>query len=254
MALLRNSVFVALAICALTSTQAQVSTINSAVLQPRVFNDVPGATMTAVNDYPSFITLSEIGVSAPTGFADRDVWRVSNNGTAPYALANNDYFHISVDLTLTGTPISPRKEAGLLLSGAASGDIQFIVNTDGHEVVQFGGISFYSFNVNNGITYNSGDKITLGMFYFDHNGKNALMFSANGINSPIFDFGPTVGSGSDGIGNGSTLGGYLQVVNDPANPSNGGSASFANITVVPEPSVMGLLALGLGTLLLRRRS
>ena len=228
-----------------TGASAQISSINSAVIQSRVFNDVPGATFSGINSYPSFIALSESGVSQATGFANRDVWRFSNNGSAPYSFAHNDYFTASMTLTLTGNPITPRKEGGWLFSTASNGDIQFIVNTDGHEVVQFGGISFYSFNANNGITYNSGTPITLGLSYFlDSNNKSALQFSANGVASPVFEFGPTVGSGALDIGDGSTLGGYLQVVNDPASSGNSGSALFQNITITPEPSAYALFGCG----------
>jgi len=238
-----------LALGCATEALAQVTSINSAVITPRVFNDVPGATFFPVNQYPSAVSLSEFGVSAPTGYANRDVWQFSNNGTAPYQFQNNDYFNASFTLTLLGFPISPRKEAGFLFSTASQGDIQFVVNTDGHEVVQFGGISFYSFNANNGMTYNSGDAITLGMRYFmDGNGDNALQFSANGVTSPVFDFAPGAG-----IGNGSTLGGYLQVQNDPSNPGNGGQAIFQHIAI-PEPGTLSLLSLGVCAFLLRRRN
>ena len=235
---------------------AQVSSINSAIIQQRVFNDVPGAIFTGVNNYPTLISLSEQGVSSPTGFANRDLWRFSNNGTTAYQFQHDDHFRTSFTLNLTANSASPRREAGFLFSTASEGDIQFIVNTDGHEVVQFGGISFYSFNANNGITYNSGDNITLGMSYFvDGNGKNALQFSANGVNSPVFEFGPSVGSGALDIGDGSTLGGYFQIVNDPANAANGGVATFRtiSITAVPEPSAFALLSLGILPLLFRRR-
>ncbi len=249
-----TSIGVLIGLLAATAAYAQVNTINSAIINSRVFNDVPGAVFTGINNYPSLISLSESGVSAATGFANRDTWQFSNNGATAYQFAHNDYFNVSFDLTLTGSPISPRKEAGLLFSTASNGDIQFIVNTDGHEVVQFGGISFYSFNVNNGITYNSGQTIHLGMSYFlDGSGKNALQFSANGVYSPVFEFGPTVGSGALDIGDGSTLGGYLQVVNDPANPSNSAIAVFGNISIVPEPSVLALVASGLVPLLAVRR-
>ena len=241
-------------LAAATGAYAQIGTINSAVIQSRVFNDIPGATFTGVNNYPSLISLSESGVSAATGFANRDVWRFSNNGTTAYSFQNGDYFQASFTLNLTGNPITPRKEAGFLFSSVDQGDIQFIVNTDGHEVVQFGGFSFYSFNVNNGITYNSGDNITLGMDYFKAgSGKNALQFFANGVASPVFEMGPGNGSGALDIGNGSTLGGYFQIVNDPANPANSGTAVFGNISVVPEPSTLALLGLGCLALRLRRR-
>lgn len=252
--------YAALVCCGILFTNtimAQVSSINSAIIQSRVFNDVPGAVFTGINNYPGSISLSEAGVSAPTGFANRDQWRFSNNGATPYSFQHNDYFTASMTLNLTGNPITPRKEAGFLFSTASNGDIQFIVNTDGHEVVQFGGISFYSFSDTthaSHVSYNSGDNITLAMSYFlDGNGKNALQFSANGISSPVFEFGPSVGSGALDIGDGSTLGGYFQIVNDPNNPSNSGTALFSNITITPEPSVFALVAGGIVTFTLRRK-
>lgn len=241
---------------------AQVYTINSAVVSPRVFQDVPGAaltTTTTVANYPSIpsmISFNEQNVSAPSGFANRDVWQFSNDGSSAYQINNGDYFNASFDLTLTGDPISPRKEAGIIFSTASNGDIQFIVNTDGHEVVQFGGISFYSFSANGIVSYDSGDTINLGMSYFmDGNGKNALQFFANGNASPVYEFGPSAGSGALDIGDGSKLGGYFQIVNDPANPSNAGTAVFSNIEIVavPEPGTLAILGLGIAAFVWRRR-
>jgi hypothetical protein len=231
---------------------AQVSSINSAFVSNRVFNNVPGAALTSFNLYPGIVLFGETGVSAPSGFANRDVWQFSNNGgVSAYQFQNTNYFDASMTLQLTGSPIAPRKEAGFLFSTANFGDIQFIVNTDGHEVVQFGGVSFYSFSANNIVSYNSGDTIKLEIDYFPAlDGNNAIQFFANGNGSPIVEFAP-----GSGIGNGSTLGGYFQIVNDSANPSNGGSAVFGNISItpVPEPAVFALLGLGVLPLVLRRR-
>jgi len=231
---------------------AQVSTINSAVVNPRAFNDIPGATLTTVATYPSVISFNEQNVSQAGGFANRDRWSFSNNGgTSAYAFANNDYFQVSMSLTLTGSPISPRKEAGFLLS-TIGGDGQFIVNTDGHEIVAFGGpLPFYAFPS----TFNSGDTITLGMNYFmdSATGLRSIIYSANGVNSPTL----ALSNLEQGIIDGSSLGGYFQIVNDPNNPLNSGSAAFGNISIVPEPSVFALLSLGilpLGFALRRRRA
>ena len=241
------SIIVGVSLVAAGAASAQVSSINSAVLNARVFNDVPGAVGTYINNYPGSISLGEAGISAPTGFANRDVWQFSNNSSTPYAFQDGNYFTASFSLQVTDTADSPRKEAGFLFSTVSNGDIQFIVNTDGHEVVQFGGISFFSFNSSFGLSYNSGQTITLQMSYFkDGAGNNALQFWANGLATPVFEFGPTVGSGALDIGNGSTLGGYFQIVNDPNNLNNGGTALFSNIAIssVPEPSLIALLGLG----------
>jgi hypothetical protein len=127
---------------------------------------------------------------------------------------------------------SPRKEAGFLFNNLngnfPGGDLQFIVDSDGHEVVQFGGISFYAFAPSYVPPYFTGTTIRLGMKYFQaKDGNNAVQFSANGIFSPVFEFPPGAG-----IGNGNTLGGYFQIVNDPADPNNAGTASFRGINII----------------------
>src|SRR5882724_7470545 len=156
---------------------AQISTINSAVFTPRQFNDVPAATLTVVSNYPSLISFEEQNVSKPTGFANRDSWHFSNNsGVTPYAFSNNVYWTMSMTVTLTGDPISPRKEAGFVFNHPNNDGGEFIVNTDGHEFVAFGGfLPFYAFPR----TFNSGDTVTLGITNFrDSNGKNAIIYSA----------------------------------------------------------------------------
>ena len=240
------AIFVAVAV---PGSYAQVSSINSINIKEREFNDVPGAGLTKLYNYPFYVSWSETGVSAPTGFANRDVWRFSNNGGATaYAFNNNEFFSVSMNLRLSGIPIAPRKEAGFLLD-TIGGQGQFIVNTDGHEVVAFGGpFPFYAFPA----TYNSGDSITLGMTYFldPVTGKRSIIYTANGVNSPVLPFTNL----EQGIIDGSTLGGYFQIANDPANPNNQGMAQFGNIVIVPEPSALALLGLGALGFLLRRKA
>ena len=79
-------------------------------------------------------------------------------------------------VTLTGDPISPRKEAGFVFNNPLNDGGEFIVNTDGHEFVAFGGfLPFYAFPRN----FNSGDTVTMGLTVFkDSNGKNAIIYSA----------------------------------------------------------------------------
>jgi hypothetical protein len=217
------STFIGLA--AALGANAQISTINSATYHPREFNDVPGSTLTVVSNYPSLISFNDQNVSKPSGFANRHVWRFSSNsGATAYQFSNDDFFSAFMTVTLTGNPIAPRKEAGFLFD-TLGGQGQFIVNTDGHEVVVFGGpLPFYKFP----IAFNSGDTIRLGMTYFkDIDGKRKIIYYAGCLQSPPLEFTNL----EQGIINGSTLGGYFQIVNASSIPSNSGSAVYQNITI-----------------------
>ncbi len=212
---------------AANATYAQISAINSAIIHPREFNDVPGSTLTVVSNYPALIAFDDQNVSAPSGFANRHVWRFSSDsGATAYQFKNDDFFSVSMTVTLTGEPISPRKEAGFLLS-SIGGDGQFIVNTDGHEVVAFGGpFPFYAFPK----TFNSGDTITLGMTYFLNSaGKRSVIYTANCLQSPPLEFSNL----EQGIIDNSTLGAYFQIVNASSNPTNSGTVGFQNIKIGP---------------------
>jgi hypothetical protein len=262
-----NVTICGLCLAAVTGAYAQVSSINSAIITPRVFNDVPGAAGTYINNLGNpqndtlSISLGEAGMSAATGYADRDIWQFAN-GAGAYNFQNNDYFSASFSLTLTGsgTP-GIDLEAGFLFSnpsGSFGGDSQSIVKGTG-EIVQFGGISFYGFSAGDSgplPNYILGQTINMDMMYCIDplTGNNALQYSANGVLSPYFDF--ALGAG---IGNvaGNTLGGYFQIQNDPNNANNNGTAVFSDISIstwpVPEPSTLAFLGLGSVALLLRRR-
>jgi len=264
---------IGLAFVAVNATFAQVSSINSAIVVPRVFNDVPSATFTPVNNYASSISFTEQNVSG-SGFANRDVWYFSEDGGASaYQFQNNDYFNASFGVTLTGGSPGKDLEAGWLFSnpsGNFGGDLQSLV-TAGGVVVQFGGPSYYPFSPAAGgyppaagssppggvPNYALGQTYTMGMSYvLDPNtGMNAFEYSVNGVSAlsapgnPYFDLGPGQFLGSPG----DRLGGYFQIQQDPNNPSNTGEAVFSNISIeaVPEPSCLALLGTGILTLLPR---
>ena len=150
----------------------------------------------------------------------------ANSGASAFQFKNDDFFTVTMTITLTGDPISPRKEAGFLLD-TIGGQGQFIINTDGHEMVAFGGpLPFYAFPA----TFHSGDTVKLGMTYFlDSNGKRAIIYSANCMQSPPLEFSNL----EQGIIDNSTLGGYLQIVNAPSVPTNSGTAVYQNIKIGP---------------------
>jgi hypothetical protein len=207
---------------------AQISTINSAVYTPRQFNDVPGSTLTVVSNYPALISFHDRNVSRTNGFANRHSWHFSNNsGASPFFFSNHDYFTITMTLTLTGDPATPRKEAGFVFNNPLNDGGEFILDTDAHEVVAFGGfLPFYAFPA----TFHSGDTVSMGMTIFrDAKGKNAIIYSANCLRSPPLEFDNV----ELGVINGTTIGGYMQIVNDPHNPTNSGIAVFQNIEIGP---------------------
>ena len=227
-----RQILLVLGLGVITTVYGQVSSINSVVVSPRVYNDVSNAVLTVVTNYPSLISFSEQNVSATNGFANRDEWHFSNDrGATAFKFQSNDYFQVSMKVTLAGNPATPRKEAGFVFNNPANDGGEFILDTDAHEVVAFGGfLPFYAFPK----FFNSGDTVTMGITYFrDSNGKNAIIYSANGTNSPPLEFSNT----EQGVINNTTIGGYFQIQKDATNPSNSGSASFANITIGPAAQV-----------------
>ena len=210
----------------------QISTINSAIYTPRQYNDIPAATLTVVSNYPSLISFEEQNVSQPTGFANRDAWHFSKDGgVTPYLFNNHDAFTITMEVTLTGDPISPRKEAGFVFNNPLNDGGEFIVNTDGHEFVAFGGfLPFYAFPRN----FNSGDTVKMGLTVFqDSAGKNAIIYFAQTattcLESPPLEFSNL----EQGVIDGTSIGGYLQIVNSPTIATNSGTAVFQDIKIGP---------------------
>src|SRR5262249_11315570 len=213
-----------------TETYAQISTINSAVYTPRQYNDIPTATLTVVSNYPSLISFEEQNVSKPTGFANRDSWHFSSDhGATPFLFGITDAFTITMAVTLTGDPILPRKEAGFVFNNPLNDGGEFIVNTDGHEFVAFGGfLPFYAFPRN----FNSGDTVTMGLTVFkDSSGKNAIIYFARTattcLESPPLEFTNL----ELGVIDGTAIGGYLQIEKSQTIATNSGTAVFQNISI-----------------------
>jgi len=145
---------------------ASVVDINSVAIQQRVFNDFPDSTLVITDNYPFEVKFEETAFGAG-GFANRhDALFSNDSGDLSRLFARDESFDISLDVKLDAGSDAPRKEAGLRINSSVGGDGLFIVNTDAHEIVAFGGaLPFYSFNANNSLSFNNGDTINMRMIY-----------------------------------------------------------------------------------------
>ena len=226
---------IGLAFAAVNTTYAQVSAINSVVVTTNLLatTNLPSAVLTVVTNYPSLISFTETNAGDPTSpssdfFPIQELWQFSTNGTSAYLFQTNDYFTVTVNVTLTGNPVAPRKEAGFAFNDA-DGIIngQYILDTDAGEVVAFGGnLPFYASPLDH--DFKSGETITMSITMCkDSDGSNAIIYSANGISSGVLEFNPQSGSPPEPY----TLGGYFQLQGQDSAVTTTGSAVFQNISI-----------------------
>lgn len=221
----------ALAVAASGLASAQYSSINSTRLEPRFYNDVPGSTLTFGNIWPN-VFFDDQNVSAPTGFANRHLWSLSNdNGATSFLFGGTDAFTLTAKIKLTAT--GPKnKEAGLLFFNDGNGDHIFLVKTGNNgEVAAFAGaFPFFSFTQQYDDHYVLGTTVTMSVTYFkDTDNLNKAIYRYNNHFSGALNWGNIEGRLLDNT----RIGGYLQVENDANVPNNGGRGDFNDVTISP---------------------
>jgi hypothetical protein len=153
---------------AASGAYAQPNQVNGYTINPRVYNDNPGSTLTItpaapINVNPATITIRDEW-TAPLSFANRhDVLASIDGGATTYVHGIDDSFVFTTRLILTDGFNSPRKEAGIRFNSPITGDMLFLVNSDAGEIVTFGG-PFHLFGNNaGGNGYTPGSSILLGV-------------------------------------------------------------------------------------------
>jgi hypothetical protein len=107
---------------------------------------------------------------------------------------------LSFNIKLEAGAISPRKEAGIIIDQSLGGS-QFIVNTDSHEIVVFGGFQpFFSFNNTFGISYNAGDLINMRMVYTGKTATDPGKFQYIVVKDGTTYSSPVIASGAGEMG------------------------------------------------------
>jgi len=225
---------IVLAAVASTLASAQYSTINSTRLETRFYNDVPTSTLTFGNVWPG-VFFDDI-VSAPSGFANRHVWSVSNDGgNTSYLFQGTDEFTLTQKVKLSAVgPVN--KEAGIIFINNGNGDHIFLVKTGNNgEVAAFAGaFPFYSFTQNYNDHYVTGDTVWMSITYFkDVDNLYKCIYRYTNHFSGALPWGNIEGM----LLPDTRIGGYLQVQNDPNLAANEGRADFGDITVSPANKV-----------------
>ena len=258
------SVLTGVCMAAASGAYAQISSINSAVITPRVFNDYPTATGTYINNYASSISLGESGEynTGASGFANKDIWQFSSDGSSAYTLGPGDTaFTVAATLTLGPDSGTLDNEAGWFIGNAnggfPGGDMQFLAKaSQDHFLGFFGGPGFW----NSGIAYTAGTPVTMTMIYQQTGPTSSMQFAVNAGSGTVYS--PIQTWTGNLVGDNLTAYFQLQGVNSSSGPGTSATAVWSDISIsstamfVPEPSTIALLGLGLLPLarLFRRRA
>ena len=195
---------------------------SGATIETRTFNDCPLSVLTTSNNYPASIAITDQMDTLCVGFANLHSFSFSAGGDTAAVFDNNSNFHVAADVSIAG---EGEGEGGLRISPwyGKYTDGRFMLNATTGEIAAFGGaLPFYSFTVNNGITYTKGATVRLEITYLANDLTAAnpatiqyrVVLNANIYDSPVLPFGEQNPAecvhGLWGMLNDGRVGGYFQ--------------------------------------------
>src|SRR5262245_46410672 len=213
---------------------------DAAIITTRTFNDCPISTVTTSNSYPTSIQITDVMDTLCVGFANLHSWSFSADGGSTAAVFNNNSnFSFGADFKLEGPG---EGEGGLRISPwyGKFVDGRIMANATTGEIACFGGaLPFYSFTVNQGITYTRGTTIHFEATYAANDlfstgpatAQYRVVYDGNTYESPVRPFGEQNPdecnpNGLWGMLNDGRVGGYFQ---PRANTGKSLTATWGNI-------------------------
>src|ERR1017187_2272504 len=122
-------------LCLAAANGAYAQGINGYAINPRVFNNDPGSTLLitppVINFNPATFNIHDAYSGAFSGANRDDVLASSDGGATAHTFGIDDSFIFTTRVTLTDGFNSPRKEAGIRIDSPLTGDMLFLVNSDG---------------------------------------------------------------------------------------------------------------------------
>lgn len=245
----------------------QISSINSWKVEERIFNDLPGSTLTTTNNWAggNLRFDEQFPFPTPGGFANKHVGYFSNdNGATRYAFQNNDGFRLDFNVSITAPAGQPRKEAGIDVrnprdNGAWTDEGQVLIASDG-EVAVFGAAMPYT---GQGAWLNAYTLGTTAHVSFEYIvpggihptlGAYRLIFTdaVTGIHDSGYKiWGAGEFDGTTGWNAGTQIGLKAQNQRFPL-AADSSDINYTNVSMIPAPGVASLLGLS-GLMVARRR-
>ena len=259
-----KTVFATLAVAvAAGAAFGSISSINSWKVEERIFNDLPGSSLTTTNNYAGgHLEFNEqFPFPTPGGFANKHIGWFSDDGTTRHQFQNAEGFTLNFDVRISAPAGAPRKEAGIEIHNPRTSlgytdEGQVLIASDG-EVAVFGAVMPFS---GLGFIYTLGTTAHVSFQYVNPGvvdpslGAYRLIFNdaVTGSHDTGYKiWGAGEPDGTNGWNNGTEIGLKAQNQRNPL-INDFSDIDYSNVSIVPAPGAASLLGLA-GLMAGRRR-